>query len=444
MKTPMRTIHAASEEIHSGRLKAIDLLQECLTRIEQLEPLVHAWVLVDQNLARAEAIRCDEEIAAGKWRGPLHGIPIGIKDIIDVFDWPTAAGSRLWAASVARQDAGVIVGLRQAGAVLVGKTVTTQYASFDPPPTRNPWNLQHTPGGSSSGSAAAVACGMCLAALASQTGGSITRPAAYCGVASFKPSYGRISTQGVVPLAHSMDHIGAMAPSVRDLGLVFAALADPGEYRADTRQTYPFQGGEIPRLGRLRGLFESQAEPGVLDMMDRAEEKLRRGGAEIVEVGLPPAFAEVVARHHTVMAVEAAQFHGERLSRHPEDYAPNIRRLLEEGLACSAVEYARCKQHQLDLAQQIIPCLRQIDALVTPASTGPAPDLSTTGKPTFNSPWSYLGLPTVSLPVERTDEGLPLGIQLIGARQREEHLFTVAAWCEDQLDWPLQMPVFKT
>src|SRR5947208_15903106 len=197
------TLHAASAALRLGRVSPVDLLDTCLERIDRFEPCVHAWVFVDRDSARADAERTAAELRGGQWRGPLHGIPLGIKDIFDVFDWPTAAGSRLWANSVARQDCAAVEKLRQAGAVFLGKTVTTQYASFDPPPTRNPWDPARTPGGSSSGSAAALACGMCLGALGSQTGGSITRPAAYCGVAGCKPSYSRVSCEGVLPLAHS-------------------------------------------------------------------------------------------------------------------------------------------------------------------------------------------------------------------------------------------------
>src|SRR5581483_10579110 len=224
----MGTIHAAAAAIRERRLLPSDLLETCLQRIEQVEPRVRAWVLVDRDRARAEAKRCDEEVRRAQWRGPLHGIPLGIKDIIDVFDWPTAAGSRLWANSVARQDATVVRRLREAGAVLVGKTVTTQYASFDPPPTRNPYGAASTPGGSSSGSAAALACGMCLGALGSQTGGSITRPASYCGVAGCKPTFGRVSAHGVLPLAPSLDHPGPMARCVRDLEILLQTIADAG------------------------------------------------------------------------------------------------------------------------------------------------------------------------------------------------------------------------
>src|SRR5207253_2204960 len=221
---------------------------------------------VDRDGARAGARERDQELRRGQWRGPLHGIPIGIKDIFDVFDWPTAAGSRLWANSIARQDATVVRRLRQAGAVLVGKTVTTQYASFDPSPTRNPWNLARTPGGSSSGSAAAVACGMCLGALGSQTGGSITRPASYCGVAGLKPTFGRVRCDGVVPLAPSMDHVGPIAACIRDLAILLQVIAGPDlrdpncvdqpipDFNASMSQRKP-----PLRLARVRGLFQERA-----------------------------------------------------------------------------------------------------------------------------------------------------------------------------------------
>src|SRR5262245_7435061 len=269
----MPTIHAAAEQIRQGRLSPVDLLEPCLERIERHEGRVRAWVLVDAEGAREQARKCAREVEAGGWRGPLHGIPLGIKDIFDVFDWPTAAGSRLWAQSVARRDATVVHRLRQAGAVFVGKTVTTPFASFDPPVTRNPWDLQRTPGGSSSGSAAAVACGMCLGALGSQTGGSITRPASYCGVAGCKPSYGRVSADGVVPLAPSMDHPGPIALCVKDLALLLQTVAgpDPRDATCADRPVPDYLvrlNAPPPRLAWLRGLFEEWAEPLVKALMD--------------------------------------------------------------------------------------------------------------------------------------------------------------------------------
>jgi aspartyl-tRNA(Asn)/glutamyl-tRNA(Gln) amidotransferase subunit A len=438
-----RTLHDAAGSIRSGRASPVELLEACLQRIDRLEPRVRAWVFVDRPGARAEAERLTAELRRGQWRGPLHGIPVGIKDIFDVFDWPTAAGSRLWARSIARHDATVVERLRQAGAVFVGKTVTTQYASFDPPPTRNPWNTERTPGGSSSGSAAALACGMCLGALGSQTGGSITRPASYCGVAGCKPTFGRVSTVGVMPLAPSMDHVGPIARSVRDLALLLQVIAgpDPRDPLCSDRPVpdlgVPLAGSlPAPRLGRVRGLFEDLAEPSMRALMEEVSLRLRSRGAHLSEVALPAGFAEVVPRHRTVMAVEAAAYHERRLQHHPEDYEAKIRSLLEEGLACSASEYARCKEHQRQLTQAMMACFGGVDALLTPATTGPAPDADTTGNPAFNSPWSYTGLPTVSLPAGRSPDGLPLAVQLVGPPWMEGELLAVAAWCEQALEVP--------
>src|SRR3954468_3073081 len=232
----MHTIESAAAAIRRGDLTPVDLLDACLARIDRLEGRVLAWVLVDRDRARADAVRLTDELKRGTDRGPLHGIPIGVKDLFDVFDWPTAAGSKRWAQSYARQDCPTVARLRQAGAVLMGKTVTVAYAAFDPSPTRNPWNADRTPGGSSSGSAAAVACGMCFGALGTQTGGSITRPASYCGVYGLKPTYGSVSLEGVVPFASSFDHGGMIAGSVRDLAIAIQPIAgsgDPGPGQMD-------------------------------------------------------------------------------------------------------------------------------------------------------------------------------------------------------------------
>jgi aspartyl-tRNA(Asn)/glutamyl-tRNA(Gln) amidotransferase subunit A len=434
------TIRAAAAAIRAGRTTPVDLLDACLTNIDRYEGRVHAWVFVDRDGARAEAERLTDEAKRGQVRGPLHGIPIGIKDIFDVSGWPTTAGSKLWENSIARKDATVVERLRQAGAVFLGKTVTTQYASFDPPVTRNPWNLDRTPGGSSSGSAAALACGMCLGALGSQTGGSITRPAAYCGVAGIKPTYGRVSCAGVVPLAYSMDHPGPIARCVYDLAILLRAIAGP-DVNDPTCSQRPVPdylarlnaGRLFPRLGIVRGLFLERAEKSVQEMMDQTAQTLSQRGAKLVGLALPAGFSEVVTRHRTVMAVEAAAFHRSRLVQHPEDYGPNITALLHEGLSCSAPDYADCKEHQRQLTQQMDSFLREVDALLVPATTGPAPDAATTGDLAFNAPWSYVGFPTVSIPSAWTPDGLPLAIQLVGVPWSEAELLAVAAWCEETL-----------
>lgn len=442
------TIHSTAEQLRQGRLSAVDLLRACLERIDRHEERVRAWVFIDRAGALAEAERCDAEIRRGQWRGPLHGIPFAVKDIFDVFDWPTACGSRLWAQSIARRDATVVERLRRAGAVFMGKTVTTQYASFDPPPTRNPWNSARTPGGSSSGSAAALACGMCLGALASQTGGSITRPAAYCGVPGLKPTYGRVSGDGVLSLAHSMDHPGPMALCVRDLAILLQTIAgpDPRDAACVNRPVPDYVGilqtraGQPPRLGLLRGLFEERAEASVRTMMEAATERLRQRGAAVSRVALPAGFAEVVQRHRIVMAVEAAEYHEARLRKHPEDYDPKFRSLLEEGLACPAPEFGRCKEHQRQLTQEMLACFDGVDVLLCPATTGPAPHAATTGDPAFNSPWSYTGLPTVCLPAGWSPDALPLAIQLVAPHWKEDDLLVAAAWCEEALTFERREP----
>jgi aspartyl-tRNA(Asn)/glutamyl-tRNA(Gln) amidotransferase subunit A len=435
------TIQATAKAIRAKQTTPIEVLEACFARIDEREDKVHAWVFVDRESAREDADRAMAELRRGNDRGNLHGIPLGIKDIIDVFDWPTAAGSVRWSRSFARHDAPVVTRLREAGAVLMGKTVTTQYASFDPPPTRNPWNPARTPGGSSSGSAAAVACGMCLGALGSQTGGSITRPASFCGVAGCKPTYGRVSTAGVLPLAHSMDHVGPIALCVRDLALLLHTIAgdDPPGGRLGISELG--QAGAKPiRLGRLRGLFDELAQSEMHALMDKVTTRFRADEIQVPEVSLPASFSDVLARHRTVMGVEAVHYHRERLRRHPEEYKPNIKSLLEEGLATSAQEFVRCKEHQQNLTTAMAACFQDVDALLTPATTGPAPTADTTGDPAFNSPWSYTGLPTISLPAGRSADGLPLAIQLIGPRFGEARLFEVAIHCEKALGFDFALP----
>jgi aspartyl-tRNA(Asn)/glutamyl-tRNA(Gln) amidotransferase subunit A len=433
------TISEAADQVRAGRVSPVDLLDQCLERIDRLEARVRAWVFVDHERARADAERLTAELRNGHWRGRLHGIPLGIKDIFDVFDWPTACGSRLWLQSITRRDATAVARLRAAGAVFIGKTVTTQYASFDPPVTRNPWHPERTPGGSSSGSAAAVACGTCPAALGSQTGGSITRPASYCGVAGLKPTYGRVSADGVLPLAFSIDHPGPMARCVHDLAILLQVMAgpDPRDPSCSSRPVPDYlarlsQPAAPPRLGRLRGLFEELAEPPVRAMMEDVVSRFRERGAVVTDVALPAAFAEVLKCHRVVMAVESASYHGARLRRHADDYAPKIKALLEEGLACPAPEYARCKEHQAQLTQEMRACFEGVDVLLAPATTGAAPDAATTGDPAFNSPWSYTGLPVVSMPAA-WDAGLPLAVQLAGPAWSEAELLAAALWCEQAL-----------
>lgn len=437
------TITAAADLIRSGALTPTDLLEQCLDRCDRYEDRVRAWVLIDRDGAREQASRLTAELKAGQCRGPLHGIPVGVKDIIDVFDLPTACGSKRWAHSYARRDATCVARLRAAGAIIMGKTVTTAYASFDPPPTRNPWNLERTPGGSSSGSAAAVACGMCLGALATQTGGSITRPASYCGVYSLKPTHGRVSVDGVLPLAPSLDHIGVMANSVRDLALLFQAIAGtdgesghalaiPAATLLVDRRLSPDCKERPPSFVRLRGYFDELTEPELNTAITQLCYDLTSGPPQdtIVSNAVPPAaFATVIRNQRLIMAVEAAHYHGSRLARHPEEYPPCVRELIEEGLRASAVEYREARLDRDALEIQMDDATWS-GVYLTPATTGPAPEAATTGNPAYNAPWSYTGLPTVSLPIGYHSNGLPLAVQLAGRSEHDGWLLAAASWAE--------------
>jgi aspartyl-tRNA(Asn)/glutamyl-tRNA(Gln) amidotransferase subunit A len=425
----MQSITSAAAAIRAGELTPVDLLDQCLARVDQLEERIRAWVFVDRERARADAVRSTEELKRGIDRGLLHGIPIGVKDLFDVFDWPTAAGSKRWANSYARQDCPAIARLRDAGAVLMGKTVTVAYAAFDPPVTTNPWNAKHTPGGSSSGSAAAVACGMCFAALGSQTGGSITRPASYCGVYGLKPSFGRISLEGVVPFSKSLDHAGVIAGNVRDLATVYQPMAWTGDGPAPSAHVEPVR----KSLGLPGGLFSDKAEPVVADAFGRLVELLRTKGWTIEVQPLPPAAAAIPKHHREIMSSDAAAFHGERLRRYPDDYPPKITALLQEGMALSGQELLIAQQHYRALRKEFDEHFpKQIATFLVPATQDAPSDASTTGPNLFQAPWSYLGLPTVSLPFAWTTDGLPLCVQVAGSRWCENELIALA--CELEKD----------
>lgn len=434
MSEPL-TITAAAELIRTGALTPSELLEQCLKRLYQYEERVRAWVHLDRDGAREQAARLTVELQQNQYRGPLHGIPIGVKDIIDVFDMPTGCGSQRWAQSYARHDAVCVKRLRDAGAVIMGKTVTTTFASFDPPVTRNPWNLDRTPGGSSSGSAAAVACGMCLGALASQTGGSITRPASYCGVYSLKPTHGRVSVNGVLPLAPHLDHVGVMANCVRDLAILLQPLAAYDEESAPRPYHYlsGMEWDSRHRYKHLSMLPSFPATPG--PEMVAAFAALRRPteAAHWVwnELSLPPAFADVPRFQHTMMAVEAAAYHDARMRRHPDDYPPNVRNLIEHGLNTSAPQFANIVSHYEALRDEMdYAFVDSWRTFITPATLAAAPSTETTGNPAMNSPWSYVGLPTVSLPFAWSADGLPLAVQLIGERWCEDDLLAVANMLE--------------
>ncbi len=441
-------VETASAAIRAGQLTPRDLVDQCLDQIERLEPQVQAWVLVDAQNARETADRLTLEAREGRLRGPLHGIPIGIKDLIDCQGWPTLAGTRLREGHVADHDAPLVARLRRAGTVILGKTVTTELASFDPGKTRNPWNLEHTPGGSSSGSAAAVAAGMCLAAVGTQTGGSITRPASFCGIPSLKPTFGRVPLAGIVPFTQHVDHPGPMATSVTGLAAMLQALAghEPNDPTTTNAPTDDYVAAptlaEPPRLGLLEPFFLEHASADIRQSTLAAIAQLQAAGATVTPLRLPASFQEMHVEHRLIMAVEAAEFHGRQYREHPGKMGPEISKLLEEGLAVSGIRYAKALRHQRHFRLDMLRLLGDVDAFVTPATVTTAPaTLASTGDPRFNAPWSYTGLPVVSVPCGLAADGMPAALQIVGPWLAEARLLAWAAWCESQLGAPAAPPL---
>jgi aspartyl-tRNA(Asn)/glutamyl-tRNA(Gln) amidotransferase subunit A len=425
------TIAGLGRRLRGGEVTCLQIFESCLDRIDEREADVRAWVVVDRPGAMDQARGLDAELREGRDRGPLHGIPIGIKDIIDVEGLPTRCGDpRDVRREAASADAPLVKRLRDAGAVILGKTVTTAYAWIDPPVTRNPWNLDHTPGGSSSGSAAAVACGMCVGAIGTQTGGSIVRPASFCGVAGMKPSFGRVSTAGILPFAPSLDHPGPIARCVDDLRLIFEVIREPdATWEHEPARQRP-GGPAPPRLGRLGGYFDRRATEEACQAVERFLRRCKAHGAPVMGVKEVVDFEEILRSHRAVMATEAANVHGARLASLPEAYPPRIAELVREGMAVSPSAYQAERKRKSELACTATSMLKGLHALITPATIGPAPDPSTTGDPALNSPWSYLGFPTVSFPVGLSAGGLPVAVQLIGRPGDEMWILKMAGWCE--------------
>jgi aspartyl-tRNA(Asn)/glutamyl-tRNA(Gln) amidotransferase subunit A len=411
----------AARQIRDGKLTAAALTDACLARIAALEPRVRAWVHVDEAGARAAARERDADRAAGRLRGPLHGVPIGVKDIIDVAGLPTTGGARPWAHRQPATDATVVARLRAAGAVIVGKTVTTEFAYRDPGPTRNPWNLEHTPGGSSSGSGAAVAARMVPLALGTQTVGSVLRPAAFCGVVGVKGTHGLVPVDGVIPLAWSLDHVGVLSRTVEDAALALGVMAGH-ELRAPAERA--------PRLALSPELL-ARAEPGTAARVRAVAEAFARAGATVVEVALPPSFATIHDAGTMVLEVEAAAYHEPTWREHGGEYGRGIGALVGKALGHPAVAYVRANRARLAFRDDVARLLAGHDALLGPTAPGLAPaGLAWTGDASFCAPWSSAGVPAITLPAGVAPPGLPQAVQLVASPRAEERLLAAAAWCE--------------
>ena len=428
----------AAAAIRAGRLSAVGLVESCLGRIDASEEQIQAWVTIDRSGALEAAHALDAEARAGRFRGALHGVPVGLKDIIHATGLKTTAGARGFADTLPREDAHCVARLRAAGAVVLGKVQTTEFAFSDPAVTRNPWHPGRTPGGSSAGSAAAVAARMVPAALGSQTVGSVLRPAAFCGVVGFKPTYGRISRRGVVPLAWSLDHVGIFARTVADAATIVSALAghdplDPGSAMLpppDVAAVVAAVPGRAPRLGLIGEPFLGRATPEARAHLAEVARRLEARGARVDAVQLSPLMASIYSAVITVSRAEVGAIHADSHRRHADAYRPRIRAGIELGQCIPSDVYLRAQRLRRQARLELAPLLARYDALVMPSALGPTPDRSTTGDAVFNGPWTGLGVPALSLPTRLAPDGLPLGTQLIGAPLEEVRLLSAARWVE--------------
>jgi aspartyl-tRNA(Asn)/glutamyl-tRNA(Gln) amidotransferase subunit A len=449
MTTPYTlTIATAAEQIRTGQLSPVDLVRSCLQHIDQLESRLQAWVTIDRDGAIAAAQRCEEEIRRGVYRGSLHGIPIGLKDIYFTAGLKTTMGSSIYADFVPDYDATTVRLLKAAGAIILGKCQTTEFAALAPSPTRNPWNLEHTPGGSSSGSAAGVAAAMCPGALGSQTYGSTIRPAAYCGCVGLKPTYGRVSAFGMFALCWSLDHVGIFARTVTDAAHLLQVLAgdDPHDPACVSLPVPDYvkvlEDMKPPRLGLVREYFLEKADEETRKHTEAIVERFARAGAQIEEVRLPASFVGEPEAHFAMLYAEAAASHRETYAQHKARYSPQMQDLIEKGFKVSGIEYAELRRHQQHFRHDFDALCRTVDALLTPSTPAPAPQgFTTTGDPSFNGPASFSGLPSLGLPSGLSHNGLPFGIQLMSGAFTEERLLAVGRWCEVVLDFRQTPPL---
>jgi Asp-tRNA(Asn)/Glu-tRNA(Gln) amidotransferase A subunit family amidase len=429
----------AAADVREGRIGAGELVEACLQRVEAVEATVRAWAFLDPDHARRQAEAADLHRKHGRALGPLHGVPIGIKDIFDTGDMPTELGSPLWAGRMPRRDAAAVARLRAAGAIIMGKTVTTEYAYRRAGPTTNPHDPGRTPGGSSSGSAAAVAALMVPAAIGSQTNGSTIRPGAFCGVVGFKPTHGLIPRTGALLLSRALDHVGVFARTVEDAALVAETLAGFDEEDPDTRPLARPPLAAVaasepplsPRLAFVRSPVWDRAEP-VLG--EAFAELVGALGEAVVEVELGPGFARALEMHRTIMEVEMAHNLRRDYDRGGEMLSRPLREILERGRGHAAVDYTAALAGIQALNDALAPTFDEFDALLTPAAPGEAPrGLQFTGDASFCTLWTYLGTPAVTLPLLQSPAGMPLGVQLVGRRDGDARLLRTARWLVETL-----------
>lgn len=419
----------AARRLRDGRLSATALMEACLHRIAEREGTVRAFVHLDPAQAMRAAERADARARAGRGQGPLHGLPFGVKDVIDTADMPSQYGSPIWAGHRPRADAACVAAARAAGAVVAGKTVTTEFATRHPGPTANPHNPAHTPGGSSSGSAAAVADRMLPLAFGTQTAGSIVRPAAYCGVVGFKPSFGSLHRAGMKVMSESLDTIGVMARGTADCALAMSALTgrDFGDLERKPDRA-------PPRLALVLGPAAGQAAPETLELMRRAAEACRRAGAKVEELDLPDAFRTAAEHHPMLMNGETAQALAWEIAEAREQLSPVLRERMDWARA-QPPEGLEAARAACATARAAFPAaIEGFDAVLTPSAPGEAPEgLGWTGDPAFNLLWTLLWVPCATVPAGTGPKGLPLGVQVVARYGEDAQALAWAEWVRQAL-----------
>ena len=420
----------AVRRLSSSEMTSEAYTRSLLARIEQLEQRVQAWQSLNKERALELAREADRRILAGRTPGALHGVPVGVKDIIDVRGMVTSMGSPVYERYFPEMNAEVVDRLHAAGAFVLGKTVTTEFAFLVPHKTRNPWNPAHTPGGSSSGSAAAVAAGFAPTALGTQTNGSVIRPAAFCGVVGYKPGKGVLSTDGILSFSSSLDQPGVFARSVEDVAFMVAHLAH-------SRWTISPQISALkhaPRLVAVRTPVWHLAEADQRSRFASDIAVLREAAAIVDELDLPPGFNEAHRVHRLIMLHEAAAAARRVRAHHRDKIHPVINQALDEGERISVAEYERAVRKREALQRDFSRFLDDYDAVVTPPAAGEAPgSLETTGDPSFCTIWTLLGVPAITIPTGLGGRGLPLGLQIVGNQGESNHLLATTMWCERQL-----------
>jgi Asp-tRNA(Asn)/Glu-tRNA(Gln) amidotransferase A subunit family amidase len=428
----------AAERTASGDMSAEDYIGACLQRIEEVDDKVHAFVHLDPDAALAQARVLDERRRNGMPLGALHGVPVAIKDIFDTADYKTECGSPLLKGRQPMRDCTAVARLRAAGAVIIGKSVTTEFAYFHAGPTRNPHDLERTPGGSSSGSAAAVAAGMVPLAIGSQTNGSVIRPAAFCGVYGVKPTHGTISRHGALILSQALDHVGVFARTLADAALILEALAGYDENDTDTRpvaapaflETLIDEPPLPPQLAFVRTPVWDKAEPQARAAFEALAQRL---GDCVAVVDLPDAYAAAWDDQRVIMATDMAHNFGALVARGGEASSQQLRDLLAEGSKTNALRYLAARDNAPRYAAGIGDIFKRYDAILTPSAPGVAPKGMATGNPAFNTIWTLTGLPAVSLPLLSGEGGMPLGVQLVGTAGDDARLLRTANWLVTKL-----------